>query len=196
MRYKLIITLILILPLAISCGENRSKSRYGVLSEAKMTELLVDTHLTDAILYVDQSRADEKRDKALFYYPSVLEKHGITQARMDSSVAWYMRHPEAYARIYAKVIKELEGLQTKEKEAAKNIENDSLQVAMKDSLQAVSKDSLKAVEKDSLKVDRDSLLFKGKDRTKESEKDGKESGTVKGAGPDVAESGIKTKNPE
>jgi len=150
MRNKLIYTLILLLPFVISCRENRAKSRSGVLSEAKMTELLVDTHLTDAILYIDQSRADEKRDKALYYYPSVLEKHGITRAEMDSSVAWYMRHPEAYARIYAKVIKELEALQTKDKERAKNAERDSTQTVTKDSIQAIEKDSIKAIDKDTL----------------------------------------------
>jgi hypothetical protein len=44
----------------------------------------------------------------LFYYASVLEKHGITKARMDSSVTWYMRHPAAYARIYQQVVRDLE----------------------------------------------------------------------------------------
>jgi hypothetical protein len=141
MRNKLIYTLILILPIVISCGENRSKSRNGVLSETKMSELLVDTHLTDAILYIDESRADEKRDKALYYYPSVLEKHGISRARMDSSVAWYMRHPEAYARIYAKVIKKLEDLQVQEREKQKDIEKDSVNSVIKDTLTLIDKDS-------------------------------------------------------
>jgi hypothetical protein len=91
-----------------SCGDSRAKSKAGILSEKVMAELLLDTHLADAILYNDNSRAEDKRDKALFYYPSVLEKHGVTRVRMDSSVAWYMRNPAAYARIYEQVIKELE----------------------------------------------------------------------------------------
>jgi len=106
---------ILMLVLLTSCGEGGSKSDKGILSEQKMVELLVDTHLTDAILYIDNSRADEKRDKALFYYPSVLGKHGILKAQMDSSVAWYMRNPAAYARIYEQVVKNLEKRQAAEK---------------------------------------------------------------------------------
>jgi hypothetical protein len=100
-----------------SCSGERSKSRAGILSEKKMAELLVDTHLVDAILYTENSRPDEKREKALFYYPSVLEKHGITRAVMDSSVAFYMRNPAAYARIYQQVIRDLE-----KRKAAENVE--------------------------------------------------------------------------
>ena len=110
----LIYTLLVMLALS-SCSGRRSKSSVAILSEQKMVELLVDTHLADAMLYVDNSRADEKRDKALFYYPSVLEKYGITKARMDSSVAWYMRNPAAYARIYEQVIQDLEKRKAAEK---------------------------------------------------------------------------------
>ncbi len=115
----LIYSLLLILVALSSCGEGWSKSKAGILSEKKMAELLVDTHLADAILFADNSRPDEKRDKALFYYPSVLEKHGITKAQMDSSVVWYMRNPAAYARIYQQVIKDLEKRQAAEKKKEK-----------------------------------------------------------------------------
>ena len=108
MTKKLIVPFLLILLAFNSCNSEKAKSKAGILSEKTMAELLVDTHITDAILYLDTARADDKRDKALYYYPSVLEKYGITQAQMDSSVAWYMRNPEAYARIYEQVIKDLE----------------------------------------------------------------------------------------
>jgi len=115
----LIYTVILTLLVLNSCGNDRSKSQPKILSEKKMVELLVDTHLADALLYADNSRSDEKRDKALFYYPSVLEKHGITKAQMDSSVAWYMRNFAAYTRIYEQVIKDLEKRQADEKKKEK-----------------------------------------------------------------------------
>ncbi len=105
---------ILIYPLALvflvffSCAESKSKAKAGILSEGKMVELLVDTHLVDALISADSSAAQMKRDKGLSYYPSVLEKYGISQAQMDSSVAWYMRNPAAYARVYEAVLKDLE----------------------------------------------------------------------------------------
>ncbi len=108
MRKTLIFSIVLIALVFYSCQESRKKSRDGILSEKQMVELLIDTHLVDAVLMSQNSSAADKQDKGLFYYPSVLEKNGITKARMDSSVAWYMRHPEAYARIYASVIKDLE----------------------------------------------------------------------------------------
>jgi len=111
--------LLLLVLFMCACGGNGSKSRKGILSEKEMVVLLVDTHLADALLAVENSRSDEKRDKALFYYPSVLEKHGITKAQMDSSVAYYMRNGAAYARIYEQVIKELEKRQAEVKKPEK-----------------------------------------------------------------------------
>ncbi|MFA6126648.1 MAG: DUF4296 domain-containing protein [Bacteroidales bacterium] len=115
MNRTLVYYLIFFLLTLNSCGDNRKKTELGILPEKKMTELLVETHLADAILFIENSRADEKHDKGLFYYPSILEKYGITKAQMDSSVSWYMRHPEAYSRIYDQVIKELEKRKPAEK---------------------------------------------------------------------------------
>lgn len=114
---KKILTLLLILtPLLLnSCSHERMKARKGIIPEDKMAELLIDTHLADAILFVDISQTDIKRDRTLYYYPSILEKYGITKAQMDSSVAWYVRNPDAYARIYDQVIKDLEKRQAAEK---------------------------------------------------------------------------------
>jgi hypothetical protein len=106
MTGRLFIPIFLLLLLG-ACAD-RPKTSEGILSENKMVQMLVDTHLTDAILFTNNGTAEEKRDKALFYYPSLLEKHGITRAQMDSSVAWYTRHPEAFSRVYAKVIEDLQ----------------------------------------------------------------------------------------
>jgi len=108
MNKTTLLPLILIFLILNSCSDKKAAARAGILPEGKMTQVLVETHLADAILYTDESRADEKRDKSLFYYPSILEKYGITKAQMDSSVVWYMKHPEAYARIYENVVKDLD----------------------------------------------------------------------------------------
>jgi predicted small lipoprotein YifL len=106
---RILLPMLLILPLILdSCAGSGRKSRLEIIPEDKMAELLIDTHLADAILFTDISLTDVKRERALYYYPSVLDKYGITKAQMDSSVAWYVRNPEAYARIYDKVVKDLE----------------------------------------------------------------------------------------
>jgi hypothetical protein len=106
--------------IAGSCSSRPGSS--GILEEKKMVELLVDIHLTDAVLYTNNGMADVKRDKSLYYYPSVLEKHGITKAQMDSSVAWYTRHPPSLTRVYEKVIKDLEKRQAAEPKIEKTDE--------------------------------------------------------------------------
>jgi uncharacterized lipoprotein NlpE involved in copper resistance len=98
-------TLVLILTLACC---NRQAHSKDIISEEKMVSLLVETHLSDAILAKDPATVDHKRDMALYVYPSVMEKYGITRAQMDSSVAYYVRNPKIFVRIYDKVIKELE----------------------------------------------------------------------------------------
>lgn len=115
MTKTLIYPLTMMILLLNSCGESKAKRKAGILPEKKMVELLVETHLTDAVLNMDKSRSDAKRDKALFYYPSILEKYQVTKAQMDSSVLWYMRNPSAYARIYQQVIKDLEKRQAAER---------------------------------------------------------------------------------
>lgn len=105
---KILVYILMLIPLFYSAGCRKSGSKVEILSEKKMVELLVETHITDAILYVDNAQSDEKRDKALFYYPSLLEKQGVTKQQMDSSVSWYMKNPAAYARVYQEVVKELE----------------------------------------------------------------------------------------
>jgi len=105
--------MLLALMLMVSCGKKTSESRPDILTEKQMIDLLVDTHLADAILFTQDTRSNDKRDQALFYYPSVLEKHKITKAQMDSSVVWYMNHPEAYSRIYEEVCSKLKKMQEK-----------------------------------------------------------------------------------
>lgn len=76
-----------------ACGNDNGK-----LSRDKMMDVLHDMQLVDAIYqtrYQDFNQADKKA--ALL--EGVFEKHGITQAQLDSSLVWYADHPEEYMRI-------------------------------------------------------------------------------------------------
>lgn len=76
-----------------ACGNDNGK-----LSRDKMMDVLHDMQLVDAIYqtrYQDFNQADKKT--ALL--EGVFEKHGITQAQLDSSLVWYADHPEEYMRI-------------------------------------------------------------------------------------------------
>ena len=99
LKYAMLLALILM----VSCGGKKSEPKPDILTEKQMVDLLVDMHLTDAILFLEGSPSNDKRDKVLLYYPSLLEKHKVTKAQMDSSVTWYINHPDAYVRIYDEV---------------------------------------------------------------------------------------------
>lgn len=109
--YLLLFITLILLP---GCKPREEKGP-EILSEDQMVALLIDTHLADALLAKDPATVDRKRDMALYVYPSVLEKHAVTKAQMDSSVSWYLKHPKVYVRIYEKVMKDLEGRVAKPK---------------------------------------------------------------------------------
>lgn len=97
---------LVIMPL--SCHRGESSGKKEIIGEDKMVNLLTEIHLADAILSKDVNTLDHRKDMALYFYPSVLEKYGVTRAQMDSSVSYYIRNPKIYLRIYEKVLKELE----------------------------------------------------------------------------------------
>jgi hypothetical protein len=105
---------ILILPIFLPSCQNHQEEGSFYLSERKMTQFLIDLHTADAIMHTEQNTPPEKYDMGRYYYPSLLEKYGITRAQADSSVSWYSRHPKQFARIYEDVVRELEKRQVKD----------------------------------------------------------------------------------
>jgi hypothetical protein len=91
-----------------SCNGTQDGASGKIIPEDKMVSLLMDMHLTEAVLTKDDRAPDQKANLALSYYPSVLEKYDVTRAQVDSSVYWYTRHPKIYNRIYEKVVANLE----------------------------------------------------------------------------------------
>jgi hypothetical protein len=112
-KHYLILSTLILPALLPSCLNNKDESAF-YLSERKMTQFLIDLHTADAIMHTEQNTPPEKYDMGRYYYPSLLEKYGITRAQADSSVSWYSRHPKQFARIYEDVVRELEKRQIKD----------------------------------------------------------------------------------
>lgn len=72
----------------------------GVISEAKMENLLYDYHIAKAM--GENLPYNENYKKAL-YIEAVFKKHGTTEAVFDSSMVWYTRNTELLSKIYEKV---------------------------------------------------------------------------------------------
>lgn len=75
----------------------------GVLSSAKMQDVLYDLHRTEAILQLAGYNYGHDEAAAKYYY-EVFRKHGITQAQFDSSLVWYTDNPELFNKIYPKLV--------------------------------------------------------------------------------------------
>ncbi|NDW12922.1 DUF4296 domain-containing protein [Bacteroides sp. 214] len=80
----------------------------AVLSESKMEEVLYDYHMAKSMS--DNLMYNENYKKKL-YIEFVFKKHGITEAKFDSSLVWYTRNPEIFGTLYAKVTTRLKAEQ-------------------------------------------------------------------------------------
>lgn len=83
---------------ALSACEKRPE---GVLSEDKLIDVMADMEMADA--YYNTGGSVHHRISKDVLNASVLEKHGVTQAEIDSTVAYYGRNIDDYYKIYAKV---------------------------------------------------------------------------------------------
>lgn len=77
----------------------------GVLSDNEMVPVVVDLELAEAYLKDMHGSMNDNQKKGLMEY--VLDKHGLTQAEFDSTMAWYGRNADMYYELCDKVEKEL-----------------------------------------------------------------------------------------
>lgn len=85
--------------LAILCTTAISScKKKEVLSEDTMVAILKDLYLTESMY--DVNHGNFRTDKAkTSLYNAVLEKHGITEAQLDSSLVWYSDNAQLYLRV-------------------------------------------------------------------------------------------------
>ena len=96
-----------LLSLALLPGMSGCSSRpEGAISEKEMVSLMADMQLAEAYSDVSHNgpQLAEERQKLA---KSVLEKHGVTQQELDSTLAWYGRNLDEYSDLFAKVDEEL-----------------------------------------------------------------------------------------
>ena len=86
----------------VACRVERPKD---ILTDRQMEGVLYDYHLAKAM--AEEVPRGESYKRAL-YVQAVFQKHGITEAQFDSSLAWYSRNPEALVEVYGNVTKRLD----------------------------------------------------------------------------------------
>ncbi|MBE0641295.1 MAG: DUF4296 domain-containing protein [Bacteroidales bacterium] len=105
MRWLLCIpVLVLIL---VSCAGNEHKVPEGILSPEKMSMVLADTYITEAVISNMQIPYDSLRKSREAYYQALYRKHGISREEFDSSYHYYEKHLEILEKIQDDAITEL-----------------------------------------------------------------------------------------
>ena len=84
--------------LLVACSPSRPR---GILSEKKMTDVLVDYHLAQGMAEAQVTDADVVRYK---YIQAVFKKHRITEAEFDSSMVYWSGRAEEFTHIYDNVV--------------------------------------------------------------------------------------------
>lgn len=76
------------------------------LSRDKMVEVLHDIQLAEAVYQTKYNDFRDKEQKDALIQ-GILDKHGITQAELDSSLVWYADNAEVYMKVNDSVISSL-----------------------------------------------------------------------------------------
>lgn len=82
----------------LSCSPSRPS---GILSEDKMTDILVDYHLAQGMAEAQSENVDVTRYK---YIQAVFKKYRITEAEFDSSMVYWSGRSEDFSHIYDNVV--------------------------------------------------------------------------------------------
>lgn len=96
------------MPLIAACFLSGCEKRpQGVLSDKEMAELMADIHLSES--YISSSGSAYLTDSACkALRQAILRDHGVTEAQLDSTLAWYGRNIDKYPKLYDRVAKILE----------------------------------------------------------------------------------------
>jgi hypothetical protein len=125
-RTRLLFGYVLLLLLFASC-----KPR-NVLSRSDLADVLYDLHMTEAVLSRHELSATigwtHGLQPAFFNdlsYSAVLRKHELTQESFYTSIAWYSRHLNQFAKVYQLVEAKMETFQAEAQFGRSNASLDS-----------------------------------------------------------------------
>lgn len=98
--------------LLASCSDTKTVSiPDSVLSENKMSEVMVDVHLLEATLNINTFSRDKVSKGAIEPTTDILKKHSVTKQQYDESFTFYTRNPQLLSEVYLKVLNELSKMQ-------------------------------------------------------------------------------------
>lgn len=84
-----------------------SKRPKGILSEKEMVSLMADMQVAEAMSETGKGVDINGRNDRELLGRGVLIAHGVSMEEMDSTLSWYGRNMDEYAKLYKKVDEEL-----------------------------------------------------------------------------------------
>jgi hypothetical protein len=107
--------LLFLISLFFSCDseplEKNMPKDEDIVSEEKMTEIIIDLNLIDGAIKANRHNIDSIKTNAFF--ESVLEKHNLTEELLDKNLKYYTQRPEDMELIYEKAIAQMTEAQAK-----------------------------------------------------------------------------------
>jgi hypothetical protein len=81
------------------------KSLNTPISEDKLVDILIDLHTAEAAVQDEQQRVRDSMTK--IYYQQIFDKHQVSKADFDTTLATYSRHPIRFDTVYNHVLERL-----------------------------------------------------------------------------------------
>ncbi len=105
--------------LLISCNDKRDEIPEGVMDSTVFVDFLTEAHLIESYNYVVVVRSgDSLAYRVTAAYDSLYHKYGITAEDYDSTLMWYVSHPQLLERVYRRVTERLKQMSDEEMQLA------------------------------------------------------------------------------
>ena len=106
------ISLFLSLITLVSCNTVETEERESqLIPRDSMIMLMVDIHITDAVLIQAVNHRKIQPNQVPFYYTDLLKKHNVSKRRFESSLHYYSDDLEVFNKIYDEIMAELNNRQ-------------------------------------------------------------------------------------
>jgi len=122
---KLVIILISISSL-IACSSQKTPEY--VIPKDKMIDIIVDIHMTDAMMTLVQVRKDIMKEYSSNVYDKIFTQYGYSRQDFDTSIYYYSFNINQYDEIYKEVLSVLSEREALLKEEGTKAEEDSVSI--------------------------------------------------------------------
>jgi hypothetical protein len=103
--------IIIFLAILFSCRPGDTPPKKYFISRDSLVTILVDLHMVYSIQSTFEYRKLAEEYDSIDIYSEIFDKHNVTKAAFDSTIAYYSKHPEDLTNIYDEVIMQLTMMQ-------------------------------------------------------------------------------------